>query len=342
MVTRLIQIFGSSTCGFARLLAKYRLSRTALNYVYLRLAYSRQNFVHSCFAKIFENTDSRVQPGTWRVAFAGREILLPLSSERIWLDWDLALSLVGHDIEVVKTYEALLCPASKPDLLIDIGANYGTHSLLFLVHGVRSLTFEPNSSCHGVFKEHCALNHVADHVEPVALGASDGTVTLRYPEKNTWWGSTTGKAAPGTEGLELELKEEEVAQRRLDSYSTQIAQELEMPLSNAETEVGSRRQPRVLIKIDTEGSECEVLQGATSIIERYKPLIIFECFPGESRKYLMDFFRGIHYEVFPLPWSPLAQTQPLPCDGFLTSRDTNFMAVFTGRNGKEDGDSHHV
>ena len=333
MVTRLIAVLGWTACALACFAVRHRWSRTVLNYVYLRLTSFPRTCVYSWFAKIFSDTDSTVQPGLWKVMFAGKEILLPLKSERIWLDWDLALSVVGHDMEVVQTYESLLCSTSRPDLFLDIGANYGTHSLLFLVQRVRCLTFEPNASCQGVFEEHCALNHVTGQFVPVALGASDGTVRLRYPEKNTWWGSTTGQAAPGTEGLDLDVKEEEVVQRRLDSYLDRIAHELQRPFSHGKAEVGALLPPRLLIKIDTEGSEYQILRGASSVIERYRPLMIFECFPGDHRTHLIEYLIGIQYQVFRLPWSPLVRTQPLSRDEFLTSRAVNFMAVFRGGNG---------
>ncbi|CAA9891487.1 conserved hypothetical protein [Candidatus Methylobacter favarea] len=77
---------------------------------------------------------------------------MPLTSERFWLDWDTAVSITGHDIEIKQTYEALIGSSEPPELFIDIGANYGTHSLLFLVHQIKTITFEPNASCHDFFQ----------------------------------------------------------------------------------------------------------------------------------------------------------------------------------------------
>jgi len=128
----------------------------------------------------------------------------------------------------------------------------------------------------------------------------------------------------------LAFKEEEVALRRLDSYLAQIARELERPPSNADGAADSAPRARVLIKIDTEGSECEVLRGARCVIEKYRPVIVFECFPGERRKPVMDYFAGVHYDVFSLPWRLVAPTQPLASEVFLTNRATNFLAMHRG------------
>jgi hypothetical protein len=58
-------------------------------------------------------------------------------------DWGLSLLVAGHDVEIKETYRYLL-EERKPKLFFDIGANYGTHSLIFLTHGVRTISFEPN------------------------------------------------------------------------------------------------------------------------------------------------------------------------------------------------------
>jgi hypothetical protein len=171
-------------------MAAFTWSRQGLNAAYLALTPCHRATFHEWFAKIFRNTSVQARDGNWTVVFAGKSILMPLVSESLWLDWDTAVSIVGHDIEIKQTYEALIgSSTTKPTLFIDIGANYGTHSLLFLVHGIKTMTFEPNSSCHGCFARLCELNHVTPTIEGVALGAYHGYVKLSYPKRDTWLGS---------------------------------------------------------------------------------------------------------------------------------------------------------
>ena len=40
------------------------------------------------------------------------------------------VSIVGHDIEVKETYAALIASDHRPTLFLDVGANYGLHSIL--------------------------------------------------------------------------------------------------------------------------------------------------------------------------------------------------------------------
>ena len=116
----------------------------ALYAIYSLLSIPQRERFHSEFAKLFRNGITRSRPGTWSVNFAGKDILIPLNPDTLWLDWDLAVSILRHDTELMETYAGLIGHRSyRPQVFVDIGANYGTHSLLFLVHGLPALSFEP-------------------------------------------------------------------------------------------------------------------------------------------------------------------------------------------------------
>ncbi len=234
---------------------------------------------------------------------------MPLRCGTFWLDWDNAVSIVGHDIEVKETYESIIrSGAAAPELFIDIGANYGTHSLLFLAHGIETMTFEPNSTCHACFERMCKLNHVSPNLEPVALGDRAGYVELLYPNRDTWLGSTNKDVIDRLLGSD-ELVSERVEQRTLDDYFGKI---------------GSKR---ALIKIDTEGNELSVLNGARKILDEVKPTVIFECFSDEEKIRIFKLFAAGDYSIYPLPWDPKREAEVLGEGQFMTSSDTNFIAV---------------
>jgi FkbM family methyltransferase len=288
--------------------AKYPFSRHLFNLFYLKLTYSQSRLVHGLFAKIFRNTNTSIIPGSWKVVFLGKEIVLPLRTEEIWLDWDTALSIIGHDIEVKETYEFLLSQDNKPDLFVDIGANYGSHSLLFLCHGIETITFEPNSSCHSYFQKICVLNSVEGHLEKVALGGTEGVVKIKYPEKDTWLGSTD-EIIQSKIGVAQKLIEEEVIQRTLDNYLDKL------------------QGKQILIKIDTEGNEYSVLQGAEKVLKICKPMIIFECCENRLKHNLYNYFTEHDYQIYQLPWKHLTQDNSITYDEFLNTAVTNFIAI---------------
>ena len=155
-----VKLAASSTC-----------SRRFLNRCYLRLSHRYRWHFWRLFSDVFRDARARQRAGFWKVSFAGAVIDMPLTMATFGLDWVNAVSITGHDIDVKETYEAiLLSPDDRPDLFIDVGGNFGTHSLLFLIQGIRTITFEPNRACHPYFLEVCRLNKLQPALESVALG----------------------------------------------------------------------------------------------------------------------------------------------------------------------------
>ena len=108
-------------------------SRAPLNVVYRHLGgYAKRIFFGGFHQAFQRGSDFPIDPGWWTIDFAGKTLKLPLVPERMWLDWYLALATLGTDYTVKKTYAAIVSSSRKPDLFLDVGANYGTHSLLFL------------------------------------------------------------------------------------------------------------------------------------------------------------------------------------------------------------------
>lgn len=265
-------------------------------------------------AKAFRGARAEFPPCEWRVGFVGREIRIPIAPETAWLDWDLALSLLGHEPDIKQTYAALLGSDLRPDVFLDVGANYGTHTVLFMAHGVECIAFEPNPSCHAGIRRLCEANGLEPRIEGVALGESPGEVELWYPEGQTWLGTIR---AEGRSALE--------ARHRLACAKVPMA-----TLDDFMAPIGTRR---ALLKIDTEGFDIQILKGGTRMLSEKRPLVIFESCVGTDRETLAKFFAGLDYSVGGLPWRPIAWA-PLAAADFLASPAMNFVAVPT------DGESH--
>lgn len=280
--------------------------REWLNHRYRDWSFPAQRRFYRLFAKAFRDGSDKVAPGEWHVDFAGRTITLPLRAERMWLDWDNALSLLGHDTEVKQTYAAILRSASAPVMFVDIGANYGLHSLMFLVHGVKTLAFEPNPECHADFELLCAANRVATQLEGVALGAQPGEVELLYPERDTWLGVVRQEPPDAADPTLSVLR---VRRAILDDYLDRF------PSSS------------VLIKVDTEGSEHDVLSGGRRTLRTVRPLVIFESLRDDRRVRLYDLLTESDYAIANLPWDPRRPHEKLSAAAFTASRAENFIAI---------------
>jgi hypothetical protein len=92
-----------------------------------------------------------------------------------------------------------------------------------------------------------------------------------------------------------------------------------------------------LIKIDVEGGELGVLKGATKIIEKFHPVIIFEHGLGASDYYntscedIFNFFEISKYSLFTLKGF-IEESSPLSKDKFNDLYNKNkeyyFLAMF--------------
>jgi FkbM family methyltransferase len=282
--------------------------RTVLNQYYGSLGDEAKSRFHARYSKIFWDQGVRLAAGEWSIRFVDQKIRIPLRPSWSWLDWDYAVSIIGHDIEIKQTYEALLASDQRPALFLDVGANYGTHSILFLSVGIPVIAFEPNPSCFSQFQTVCELNGLTGRWEQVAIGNNAGQIELVYPEKETWLGSVSSDAV--------------ATLKKSDGMITK-----QVPLKTLDDYLSDAPRDKVLIKIDVEGFEREVIEGASQLLQHCNPKIIFE---SNETKLRPDLFRQLanqRYSVHPLPWQPSAASRVLGVDEFLTSTSTNFIAI---------------
>jgi len=281
--------------------------RALLNGKYNKLTSKGWQLFHRLYAKMFRDINFPVIEGEWNVFFMGKELNLPLRKDNIWLDWDVAVSVAGHDPEIKMTYENLI-RSGIVKVFFDIGSNYGTHSLLFLVNGIKTIAFEPNPVLKKEFDLYCQLNHVKGKMENIALGEKNGIVNFWFQPHETWNGTIVDTVIDKLKNGEQHTKLE-VAMTTLDDYVHQ-----------------NNIQPD-LLKIDTEGNEINVLNGALKTISTKKPIIIFETNNFVERPVLWNFFKEVNYLIYELPYTPDYSEKTLSEDQFLKKGSTNYIAV---------------
>lgn len=281
--------------------------RKVLNRYYDGLNDEGKSSFYERYSKLYREKGNRLATGEWQVRFLDKRIRLPLRSSWSWLDWDSALSIIGHDNEVKRTYAALIASDERPAIFVDVGANYGTHSVLFLAAGIPVIAFEPNLSCYQHFQTVCELNGLLGRWEQVAIGDNVGQTELAYPEKDTWLGSVHLDTArlhnSGT------LVKQQVSLRTLDNYLHDIPQD------------------KILIKTDVEGYEREVIRGASRLLRERKPKLIFESYNTSTRANLFELLQGSGHHIHALPYRPDKPSASLGIGEFLSSNMTNFIAI---------------
>lgn len=150
-----------------------------------------------------------------------------------------------YESEMLHTLSSLL---RRRDLVLDVGANIGTHSVFFAgVCGCRVVAFEPNPRAVESLRTNLRLNRLQKKVtiETVAVGATRQRGALVQPTAHNLG---TGAVAHNPAG-EIEIVPlDELA------FDGKVA----------------------LIKIDIEGNDVDVLRGAGSLLARDHPAIIIE------------------------------------------------------------------
>lgn len=215
--------------------------------------------------------------------FNGRRFVVPME--------DMALELIRDDEPWMIPLLKKLLPKA-PGLFVDVGVNIGqTLARVKAVEPDRHVVgFEPNPECCRVLKRLMELN-VYGRVTLIEAALADhaGTTQLHVDEPADVRGSIiTGfrdNMKPGKRTVEVPV---------LDGREL------------ATRELGERVG---FIKIDVEGAELEVLRGLRPVIERDRPLILFELLGTGSanpeierlreqrQAELLAIFPGVHYSL---------------------------------------------
>lgn len=177
------------------------------------------------------------------------------------LRFDLSKKDVGHipiiyngfyEKEVTKMVLKL---AKQGGLLIDVGANYGYFSCIWAAQNKKNQAhaFEASSLNIAPLKNNIDKNKLTNQVNivPYALGRERGVLNFRHEreKQQTGWGGFT---------LNKDRESEMVEVQTLDTYA-QLNN-----ISNID-----------LLKIDTEGADTWVLQGAIQLIKKQRIKHIF-------------------------------------------------------------------
>lgn len=244
----------------------------------------------------------------------------------LFLTW-LALPLGWH-IGFFGSYEPELREIMRVVLpagatAVDVGANAGWHTLLMArLVGPRGrvLAVEPNPSVREYLRRNVALNRFGQvEIVGAALAETPGALNFVAPDADHA-ASASGYVVAGgpvpSDAVRVEASTLDIlaAEKKLDRLD--------------------------LIKIDAEGFEWPILQGAQTVIERFRPYIIFEfdrasaAAGRDSGQFFAEFFQRRNYRLFAVGrnWAGLIDTgnwpntanifaSPMPADVVYQVRD---------------------
>lgn len=180
-------------------------------------------------------------------------------------------------------------------LALDCGANIGVHTIEWakLMHGWgRVIAFEAQEKVYYALAGNIAINNCLNATAHwAALGSECGKIKIPVPDylKPASFGSLELKQKQGNEFIGQTI-----------DYSDSGTQTVNM------LSIDSFELPRVdLMKIDVEGMEVDVLEGAKETIARCKPMLTVEIIKTDKTA-VTKFLTELGYSLYPMGINLLA------------------------------------
>lgn len=191
----------------------------------------------------------------------------------------------GYEKDIRQAF-LKICAKAKCNTFYDVGANVGIFSLDFITHfqSARVVAFEPNPSVFECLEMTKTKNNLHSlQVSNLALSNYEGVATLTFDPLSP----AKGGLNPIENGkYNHELQYNGVSKQVGIKTSTLDAFALKMNL------------PPDVIKIDAEGEEFAILQGAKTVCETYKPILLLEC--SKDKEKMASLLNQYGYEIYNL------------------------------------------
>jgi FkbM family methyltransferase len=255
----------------------------------------------------------------FEISFCGEKIIVPIRPGNFQADIGLALCVFGLDAEVKALYSRVfeyekMHSRDAGLKILDVGANFGQNLLLFCSQSQDVMAFEPNPHCILELDRVLSANRFSPRLVNAAVGASSREVVLRWPLGCSWFGTVSNTD-------------------HLNSMGYSEFEEVSVPLVQIDKEISSV-ELKYLIKIDVEGHELDVLQGARSLLAQNDCLIAFEhCADRvEGRRQIWQFLTSLGYKICKIRLNEQSVLSPI-CDEDDYLRDCNPNHAACKQNG---------
>ncbi|HLN45958.1 MAG TPA: FkbM family methyltransferase [Candidatus Sulfotelmatobacter sp.] len=161
------------------------------------------------------------------------------------------------------------------DFVVDAGAHVGVFSIKAATVASKVISIEPSSNNFKLLNYNIKSNHIKNITTVnTALGDYDGDTVL-YLQPSSGSNSIVNTSAPNS------VQAVVVKIRKLDS----LIKELKIERLD-------------FLKIDVEGAELNVLNGALNTLKKYKPFVVMESHPfitGNLNSKIRSFLENLNY-----------------------------------------------
>ena len=228
----------------------------------------------------------------FKSSFLGKEILLSDKCNSIW-----GASRGGsiYDEQLIYNFYNHIIFNRESINFFDIGSNTGSFIFLPLLNStIKCFAFEPNPNAYQALSENVKLNELENNVSPYNIGVWNEAkeLELKIPTDTT----DSGLATFGTDPTRFKYADKD---GKFTTHTVQCK-----TIDELFVELGL--QSLDLIKIDTEGSELNILKGGATTIKEFKPSILLEFDNknttqfGYMRDDIVDLLKSYGYTTFKL------------------------------------------
>jgi FkbM family methyltransferase len=223
------------------------------------------------------------QRGLLAIPFGPYRVLKPAA----WTKSVTAQLLAGGDVAVEFQLLEPFCRQCQSGHLIDVGANIGLYTLLFrAASSLPIIAYEPQPYLFKLLQWNIAYNRLpAVQARNLACGARRGEVSFMTGLNGAVVLDAAAAPCAATATAASSLEEE--AQR------TAQGGVMKLPVTTLDEDL-AKVSEIALLKIDCEGFEYQILQGAREILKRHRPFLFVEVHPeqlvqfGQSTQALLD------------------------------------------------------
>jgi len=250
---------------------------------------------------------TKIKPIKGRVVeslfFEGKKIKILLDAKNGYVDKYIYESGVYEKLVLKRVVKHL----GSNDIVFDIGANIGQHSLIFSQFAKEVYSFEPNSSVFFQFLESVRLNKIDNIIaENCGIGATNEFKKIYVNPQNAGNSSVLPNEKYKSFTIKIKnLKEYEDALDKVD-----------------------------FVKIDVEGFELDIIIGNISFFRKFQPTIWFEFNLNEyleNSNYnigqLDDLIRENNYKIYSYKKNTIIKdlsTHLLTYDNIILAKNINF------------------
>ena len=173
-----------------------------------------------------------------------------------WIQADIVNRQSFSEIDLLKQVDELL---PNNSVILDIGANVGNHTLYWLLKSPKKAkhvySFEVIDETYNILKKNVEINNLKNKVTLYNFGLSNTNSSAKIFGESSSLMTCCAVMEKGDGGFQFKRLDDVGIQEKVD-----------------------------FVKIDVEGHEIPVIEGAKKLLSKYKPIIWVEVWTDESYK----------------------------------------------------------